>query len=62
MTPQERDLINALIDRLREQADQPKGPEAGALIRRAVTTAAVSTRSGGEREGCVYPGSVMPRL
>jgi len=62
MTPQERDLINALIDRLREQANQPKEPEADAFIRRAVTTAAASTRSGGEREGCAYPGSVTPRL
>lgn len=33
MTPQERDLITALLDRLQQQANQPKDPEADALIR-----------------------------
>ena len=38
MTPQERDLITALLDRLKQagQGGQPKDPEAEALIRRAV--------------------------
>jgi uncharacterized protein len=36
MTPQERDLITALIDRLRAQASQSKDPEADALIHQAV--------------------------
>jgi len=33
MTPQERDLITALLDRLQQQANQPKDSEADALIR-----------------------------
>ncbi len=33
MTPQERDLITALLDRLQQQANQPKDAEADALIR-----------------------------
>ena len=33
MTPQERDLITALLDRLQQQAPQPKDAEADALIR-----------------------------
>jgi uncharacterized protein len=36
MTPQERDLVTALLDRLRQQGNQPKDPEAAALIRRAM--------------------------
>jgi hypothetical protein len=38
MTPQERDLITALLDRLKQagQGGQPKDPEAETLIRRAV--------------------------
>jgi hypothetical protein len=37
MTPQERDLVTGLLDRLKQQrGDQPKDPEADALIRRAV--------------------------
>ena len=34
MTPQERDLITTLLDRLKSTAGQPKEPEADALIRR----------------------------
>ena len=33
MTPQERDLITALLTRLRQQGGQEKDPEADALIR-----------------------------
>jgi uncharacterized protein len=36
MTPQERDLVTALLDRLKQQGNQPKDPEADALIRRAM--------------------------
>src|SRR3954466_11163854 len=36
MTPQERDLITTLLDRLRSAATQQKDPEADALIRQAV--------------------------
>ena len=36
MTPQERDLVTALLDRLKQQGTQPKDPEADALIRRAM--------------------------
>ena len=36
MTPQERDLITALLGRLKQQANQPKDPEADALIRQGV--------------------------
>jgi uncharacterized protein len=36
MTPQERDLVTALLDRLKQYGTQPKDPEADALIRRAV--------------------------
>jgi hypothetical protein len=36
MTPQERDLITALLARLKQQAGQPKDPEAEALIRQAM--------------------------
>jgi hypothetical protein len=36
MTPQERDLVTALLDRLKQRGTQPKDPEADALIRRAV--------------------------
>ncbi len=36
MTPQERDLVTALIARLKQQGNQPKDSEADALIRRAV--------------------------
>jgi len=36
MTPQERDLITTLLDRLKNSAGQPKDPEADALIRRAM--------------------------
>jgi uncharacterized protein len=37
MTPQERDLLTSLIDRLKAQARQPKDPEAETLIRRATS-------------------------
>jgi len=37
MTPQERDLVTSLLERLKAQAGQPKDPEADALIRRAVS-------------------------
>lgn len=36
MTPQEQDLITALLNRLRQAANQPKDPEADALIRSAM--------------------------
>ena len=36
MTPQERDLVTALLDRLKQQGNQPKDPEADALIRNAM--------------------------
>ena len=36
MTPQEQELLNGLIDRLRQAGSQPKDAEAEALIRRAV--------------------------
>jgi hypothetical protein len=36
MTPQERDLVTALLDRLKQQGNQPKDAEADALIRRAM--------------------------
>jgi hypothetical protein len=36
MTPQERDLITTLLDRLKSAATQQKDPEADALIRQAV--------------------------
>jgi hypothetical protein len=36
MTPQERDLIIALLNRLKQAAGQPKDPEAEALIRQAI--------------------------
>jgi len=36
MTPQERDLVTALLSRLKQQGNQPKDAEADALIRRAV--------------------------
>src|SRR5437868_13887510 len=36
MTPQEKDLIGHLLDRLR-QAQGPKDPEADAMIRQAMT-------------------------
>ena len=36
MTPQERDLITALLARLQQQANQPKDVEAEALIRQGV--------------------------
>ena len=37
MTPQERELITTLLDRLKDAgAGQPKDPEADALIRQAV--------------------------
>jgi uncharacterized protein len=36
MTPQERDLVTALLDRLKQRGDQPKDVEADELIRRAV--------------------------
>src|SRR5216684_3820535 len=36
MTPQERDLVTALLDRLTQQGIQPKDAEADALIRRAL--------------------------
>ncbi|HZB90410.1 MAG TPA: DUF2076 family protein, partial [Stellaceae bacterium] len=36
MTPQERDLITALLGRLKQQGGQPKDAEAEALIRQGV--------------------------
>jgi len=36
MTPQERDLITALLARLKQQGNQPKDPEADALIRQGL--------------------------
>src|SRR5258708_8779413 len=36
MTPQERDLVTALLDRLKQQGNQPKDTEADALIRGAM--------------------------
>jgi len=36
MTPQERDLITALLTRLQQQANQPKDADADALIRQGV--------------------------
>jgi hypothetical protein len=36
MTPQERDLVTALLARLKQQGNQPKDPEADALIRNAM--------------------------
>ena len=36
MTPQERDLIATLLARLQQQANQPKDPEADALIRQGM--------------------------
>ena len=36
MTPQERDLITTLLDRLKSAATQQKDPEADTLIRQAV--------------------------
>ncbi|MGO8914875.1 MAG: DUF2076 domain-containing protein [Stellaceae bacterium] len=36
MTPQERDLVTALLARLRQQGNQPKDAEADALIRQAM--------------------------
>jgi hypothetical protein len=36
MTPQERDLITHLLQRLKEAGGQPKDPEADAMIRQAV--------------------------
>lgn len=36
MTPQEKDLITTLLERLRGAAGQPKDPEADALIRQAM--------------------------
>ncbi|HEX3499192.1 MAG TPA: DUF2076 domain-containing protein [Stellaceae bacterium] len=36
MTPQERDLITHLLDRLAQAGNQPKDPEADSLIRQAV--------------------------
>src|SRR5580704_3176448 len=36
MTPQERDLVTALLDRLKQYGTQPKDPEADGLIRQAV--------------------------
>jgi uncharacterized protein len=38
MTPQEKDLLTTLLDRLRNTPAQPKDPEADALIRQAMTT------------------------
>lgn len=38
MTPQEKDLITQLLDRLKQAGGQPKDPEAEALIRSAVQT------------------------
>jgi hypothetical protein len=40
MTPQERDLITALLTRLQRQGDQAKDPEADALIRQAMAAQA----------------------
>jgi uncharacterized protein len=37
MTPQEKDLLTTLLDRLRNAPTQPKDPEADALIRQALT-------------------------
>ncbi|HVH76269.1 MAG TPA: DUF2076 domain-containing protein [Stellaceae bacterium] len=37
MTPQEKDLITTLLDRLKAAGGQPKDPEAEALIRQAMT-------------------------
>jgi hypothetical protein len=37
MTPQEKELITTLLDRLRNASGQPKDPEADALIRQALT-------------------------
>ncbi len=37
MTPQERDLVTALLARLKQQGAQAKDPEAEALIRQAMT-------------------------
>ena len=37
MTPQERDLISALLARLQQQSGKPRDPEADALIREAGT-------------------------
>src|SRR3984893_16136795 len=36
MTPQKRDLVTALLARLKQYGTQPKDPEADALIRRAM--------------------------
>ncbi|MBX3498652.1 MAG: DUF2076 domain-containing protein [Alphaproteobacteria bacterium] len=36
MTPQEKDMITQLLDRLKQAGGQPKDPEAEALIRQAV--------------------------
>ena len=38
MTPQERDLITALLARLQQQGNQPKDPEAELLIRRGIAS------------------------
>jgi uncharacterized protein len=38
MTPQEKELITTLLDRLRNAGGQPKDPEAEALIRQALAT------------------------
>ena len=40
MEPQERDLLTTLLARLKNTANQPKDPEADALIRQAITAAA----------------------
>lgn len=37
MTPQEKDLLTTLLDRLKNAAREPKDPEADALIRQATT-------------------------
>ena len=37
MTPQEKDLLTTLLDRVRNTPRQPKDPEAGALIRQAMS-------------------------
>src|SRR5579875_2871978 len=37
MTPQEKELITTLLDRLRNASGQPKDPEADALIRQDLT-------------------------
>ncbi|HMD64893.1 MAG TPA: DUF2076 domain-containing protein [Stellaceae bacterium] len=37
MTPQEKELLTTLLDRLKNAARQPKDPEADALIRQATT-------------------------